>query len=239
MTEQAEKAPLQARFFTASGKPQSEHYSLPVDFYDGEVNEDVLHQAVKVFLGNQRQGTHKVKTRHEVSGGGRKIYKQKGTGNARQGSIRAPHWRGGGIVFGPTPRDYRTGIPRKVRQLARRSALNARAREGMLVVIEPISLKAPKTSVLLDLLGKIAPAGTRILVLTAAANPTLYLSARNVPYLNVLPYAEASTYDILASQVVVIESTALGEGLTPVSAEDAAADEAPTRKAPRSKKVSE
>src|SRR3989442_10232141 len=101
-------------------------------YFDGTVSEPVLHQAVKVFLNNQRQGTHQTKTRSFVSGGNQKPWKQKGTGRARQGSTRAPHWRGGGIVFGPHPRDYTTDIPRKVRQLARRSALNARAREGAL-----------------------------------------------------------------------------------------------------------
>ena len=116
-------------------------FALPADYFDGTVNEPVLHQAVKVYLNNQRQGTAKTKTRSFVSGGNQKPWKQKGTGRARQGSTRAPHWRGGGIVFGPIPRDYRTDIPRKVKQLARKSALNARAREGALHVVERFAFR--------------------------------------------------------------------------------------------------
>ena len=111
-------------------------FELPADLFDGTVHEPVLHQAVKTYLNNQRQGTAKTKTRSYVSGGNQKPWKQKGTGRARQGSTRAPHWRGGGIVFGPIPRDYRSDIPKKVRQLARHSALNARAREGSLLVVD-------------------------------------------------------------------------------------------------------
>ena len=118
------------------------------------MNEPVLHQAVKVFLNNQRQGTAKTKTRSFVSGGNQKPWKQKGTGRARQGSTRAPHWRGGGIVFGPIPRDYRTDIPRKVKQLARKSALNARAREGALHVVERFAFRRPKTAQLAGAAGE-------------------------------------------------------------------------------------
>ena len=132
-------------------------FALPADYFDGTVNEPVLHQAVKVYLNNQRQGTAKTKTRSFVSGGNQKPWKQKGTGRARQGSTRAPHWRGGGIVFGPIPRDYRTDIPRKVKQLARKSALNARAREGALHVVERFAFRAPKTAQLAGLLGEPGP----------------------------------------------------------------------------------
>ncbi len=197
------------RHFSAAGAARSEAFTLPGELFDGVVNEDVLHQAVKVYLANQRQGTHKVKTRREVSGGGRKPYKQKGTGNARQGSNRAPHWRGGGIAFGPSPRDYRADIPRKVRQLARRSALNARAREGQVVVVDPITLAKPSTSTLLGLLSKVVSSEGRVLILTGAISPSVYLSARNLPHVEVLPFAEAPAYDILHARTIVIESSAL------------------------------
>ena len=173
------------------------------------MNEPVLHQAVKVYLNNQRQGTHMTKSRSFVSGGNQKPWKQKGTGRARQGSTRAPHWRGGGIVFGPSPRDYRTEIPRKVRQLARKSALNARAREGAVHVVERLAFRAPKTAQLAGLLGSLGLDGRKALVLTAGHNPNAYLSGRNLPSVEVMAYPEASAYDILWSEVVVVEEGAL------------------------------
>jgi large subunit ribosomal protein L4 len=164
---------------------------------------------VKVYLNNQRQGTAKTKTRSFVSGGNQKPWKQKGTGRARQGSTRAPHWRGGGIVFGPIPRDYRTDIPRKVKQLARKSALNARAREGALHVVERFAFRAPKTAQLAGLLASLGLDGRKVLVLTAAANEAVYLSGRNLPTVEVLPYPEAAAYDILWAEAVVVEEGAL------------------------------
>src|SRR5512139_228708 len=143
---------LEAPLFSAAGARAAAGYALPEPFFDGTVNEPVLHQAVKVFLNNQRQGTAATKTRSFVSGGNQKPWRQKGTGRARQGSTRAPHWRGGGTVFGPQPRDYRTKIPVKVRQLARRSAFNARAREGALLVVESLAFDSPKTAQLVALL---------------------------------------------------------------------------------------
>src|SRR4026208_1609801 len=136
---------LEAAHYSPGGAKRDSAFSLPGDYFDGDVNQPVLHQAVKTYLNNQRQGTHMTKSRSFVSGGNQKPWKQKGTGRARQGSIRAPHWRGGGIVFGPTPRDYRTDIPRKVRQLARKSALNARAREGAVHVVERFAFRKPRT----------------------------------------------------------------------------------------------
>jgi large subunit ribosomal protein L4 len=162
-----------------------------------------------VYLNNQRQGTHMTKTRSFVSGGNQKPWKQKGTGRARQGSTRAPHWRGGGIVFGPSPRDYRTDIPRKVKQLARKSALNARAREGAVHVIERLAFRAPKTAQLVELLASLGVVGRKILVLTAGHNPNAYLSGRNLPGVEVMAYPEASAYDILWSEAVVVEEGAL------------------------------
>jgi large subunit ribosomal protein L4 len=205
---------IEAPHYAADGAKRGDNFALPEEYFDGAVNEPVLHQAVKVYLNNQRQGTHMTKSRSFVSGGNQKPWKQKGTGRARQGSIRAPHWRGGGIVFGPTPRDYRTEIPRKVRQLARRSALNARAREGALHVVERLAFRTPKTAQLAGLMGSLGLAGRKALVLTAAHNSNAYLSGRNLPTVEVMAYAEASAYDILWSDVVVIEEGAL-TGVTP------------------------
>jgi len=200
---------IEAPHYAADGAKRGGNFALPADYFDGTVNEPVLHQAVKVYLNNQRQGTHMTKSRSYVSGGNQKPWKQKGTGRARQGSIRAPHWRGGGIVFGPTPRDYRTEIPRKVRQLARRSALNARAREGALHVVERLAFRSPKTAQLAELLGSLGLAGRKALVLTAGHNINAYLSGRNLPSVEVMSYPEASAYHILWSDVVVVEEGAL------------------------------
>jgi large subunit ribosomal protein L4 len=200
---------IEAPHYSAAGAKRTSNFALPPDYFDGTVNEPALHQAVKVYLNNQRQGTHMTKSRSFVSGGNQKPWKQKGTGRARQGSIRAPHWRGGGIVFGPTPRDYRTEIPRKVRQLARKSALNARAREGAVHVLERLAFRAPRTAQLVELLESLGIGDRRALVLTAGHNPNAYLSGRNLPTVEVMSYPEASAYDILWSEVVVVEEGAL------------------------------
>src|SRR3954463_282697 len=130
-------------------------------------NTAVLHQAVVTQLANQRKGTHATKTRGMVAGGGKKPWRQKGTGRARQGSTRAPHWRGGGIVFGAHPRSYHQDVPRKVKSLARRSAFNQRPLDGQIAVIERLAPEAPKTRAFAELLGKVGVAGAkRVLILT-------------------------------------------------------------------------
>jgi large subunit ribosomal protein L4 len=222
---------IEAQYFSAAGAKRSAAFELPTEFFDGTVNEPVLHQAVKVYLNNQRQGTAKTKTRSFVSGGNQKPWKQKGTGRARQGSTRAPHWRGGGVVFGPIPRDYRTDIPRKVKQLARKSALNARAREGALHVVERFAFRRPKTAQLAALLASLGLDGRKVLLLTAAANEPLYLSGRNIPTVDVMPYPEASAYDILWAEAVVVEEGAL-TGVLPEPLADEP-EEAVTPKAPK------
>jgi large subunit ribosomal protein L4 len=228
---------IEAPHYTPSGAKRDASFALPADYFDGTVNEPVLHQAVKVFLNNQRQGTAATKTRGFVSGGNQKPWKQKGTGRARQGSTRAPHWRGGGTVFGPHPRDYRTEIPRKVKQLARKSALNARAREGALHVVERFAFRAPRTAQLAGLLGSLGLDGRKVLVLTAGPNESVYLSGRNLPIVEVLPYFEASAYDVLWSDAVVVEEGAL-TGMMPEPLPDepeAEAKERTQRKRPAPK----
>lgn len=200
---------IDAPHYSATGEPRKESFALPGELFDGTVNEAVLHQAVKTYLGNQRQGTHKTKSRAEVSGGGKKPWKQKGTGRARQGTTRAVHWRGGGVVFGPTPRDYRTDIPKKVRQLARRSGFNAKAREGNLHVVESLAYDAPKTAQIIALVERLGLTGKRVLVLTDGNKPAVYLSARNVQRLEVLPFVEATAYDLLLAEALVVEAGAL------------------------------
>ena len=223
---------IEAPHYSSAGAKRDANFALPAEYFDGTVNEPVLHQAVKVYLNNQRQGTHMTKTRSFVSGGNQKPWKQKGTGRARQGSTRAPHWRGGGIVFGPSPRDYRTDIPRKVKQLARKSALNARAREGAVHVIERLAFRAPKTAQLVELLASLGVAGRKVLVLTAGHNANAYLSGRNLPGVEVMAYQEAAAYDILWSEAVVVEEGAL-TGVMP----EPLAEETETEKAERTQQA--
>jgi large subunit ribosomal protein L4 len=200
---------MTARFFTAAGEP-GDAVQLPEELFDGVVHEAALHQTIKAYLANQRQGNASTKTRAEVKGGGKKIWRQKGTGRARQGSIRAPHWRGGGIVFGPSPRSYRQDVPKKMRSLARRSAFNQRALNGEITVLESWNLEAPKTKQVLSLLGKMGVADSkRVLLLTDGSKETVYRSARNLPNVEVLPFSQASAYDVLKARQVVIEQGAL------------------------------
>ncbi len=224
---------IEAAHYSASGAKHKAAFELPADFFDGTVHEPVLHQAVKTYLNNQRQGTAKTKTRSFVSGGNQKPWKQKGTGRARQGTTRAPHWRGGGIAFGPIPRDYRSDIPRKVRQLARRSALNARAREGSLVVVENMTFEAPKTRQLTGLLDKMGLEGKKVLVLSNGLNRNLYLSGRNLESAQVMSFTDASAYDVLWADAVVVEQGALIGEAPPERAEVTHADEAKAAKSAR------
>ena len=203
----AETKTFEAPVFTAQGK-QGGTRQLP-EMFDGIVNVPVMHQAVKAFLANRRQGTAKTKTRGEVTGGNQKPWKQKGTGRARQGSTRAPNWPGGGTVFGPQPRSYTQIVPKQVRQLARKSALNARAREQAVILVDALSYSAPKTKAMTQFLASLGVADKKVLLLTDGVKPNVYLSARNLGRAHVMPYSDASTYHILWSDVVVIESSAL------------------------------
>jgi len=204
----ANETKFEAPAFTAKGASRTA-VTLPETLFDGTVHMPAMHQAVKAFLANQRQGTAATKTRGFVVGGNQKPWKQKGTGRARQGSTRAPHWVGGGTVFGPTPRSYAQYVPRQVRALARKSALNARARENAIAVVDAFTFDAPKTSVLRALVEKLGGVDKKVLILTNGVNQNLFLSGRNLPRVHVMPYSDVSTYHILWSDLVVIEEGAL------------------------------
>jgi large subunit ribosomal protein L4 len=200
---------FKAAAFTAGGT-ERERVDLPADLFDGTINMPVMHQAVKAYLGNQRLGLAYTKTRGLVTGGNQKPWKQKGTGRARQGSRRAPHFVGGGTVFGPTGRKYNQTVPRQIRTLARKSALNARAREDALIVIDNFNYDKPSTKQLISLLGALGVTDRKVLVLTDGAKQNVFLSGRNLKRTHVMPYADVSTYHILWSDVVLVESNALG-----------------------------
>ncbi|HRN51974.1 MAG TPA: 50S ribosomal protein L4 [Gemmatimonadaceae bacterium] len=230
---------FQAAAFTALGTPR-DAVQLPTATFDGTVNMPVMHQAVKAMLANQRQGTHATKTRRWVTGGNQKPWKQKGTGRARQGSTRAPHFVGGGTVFGPQPRGYEQKVPRQIKALARKSALNARARENSVIVIDRFAYEAPKTSQLVQLLARLEVTHKKALILTDGVKPMVYLSGRNIPNVVVMPYSDASTYDILWSDVVLVEAGAIGHELSPVAekaVEKVKVKKAASKKAPKAEKA--
>jgi large subunit ribosomal protein L4 len=214
----AETTTFEAAAYTSQGTAR-ERVRLPETLFDGTVNMPVMHQAVKAFLANQRQGNASTKTRGYVVGGNQKPWKQKGTGRARQGSTRAPHWVGGGTVFGPTPRAYDEYVPRQVRALARKSAFNARARENAIYVIDQFSYDAPRTKALLGLVSRIGIGEHKVLVLTDGVKPNVFLSGRNLPNVHVMPYSDVSTYHLLWSDVVLIEGGAIGHTLAPIKEE--------------------
>src|SRR6185312_1138052 len=207
---------FEAAAYTANGTAR-DHVALPEAVFDGTINMPVMHQAVKAYLANQRQGNAMTKTRGFVAGGNQKPWRQKGTGRARQGSIRAPHWVGGGTVFGPIPRSYAEYVPKQVRALARKSAFNARAREGSVIVVDAFSYDAPKTSRLAAFVERLGVADQKLLILTDGVKSNLHLSGRNLPSVHVLPYSDVSAYHILWSDVVVIEGGAIGQTLEPIA----------------------
>ncbi|WP_112179280.1 MULTISPECIES: 50S ribosomal protein L4 [Paraliobacillus] len=172
-----------------------------------EPNEHVLHDAVVMQQASRRQGTHAVKNRSAVRGGGRKPWRQKGTGRARQGTIRAPQWVGGGVVFGPTPRSYSYKLPKKVRRLALRSALSSKVKEDSLIVLEGLAFNAPKTKEFVNLLN-VLKVDTKVLIVTADKDEVVARSANNLPNAKVLPVSEVNVIDLLTHDKLILTKDA-------------------------------
>jgi large subunit ribosomal protein L4 len=190
---------------------------LADEVFAAEVNEHLLYEAVRHYLACQRRGTHKTKTRGEVSGGGRKPWRQKGTGRARHGSIRSPLWRHGGTVHGPVPRDYSYRLPRKMLLGALRSALSAKLRDGELKVIRSFDLPDHKTRTMKAVLERLQAAKT-VLLVDNDNNRNLILGSRNLPGVTLVSSRELTTYDLLGHQQVLLSEAAakkLSEGLKP------------------------
>ena len=175
-----------------------------------EPNEAVVHLVVRNHLANCRQGTQSALTRAEVSGGGKKPWRQKGTGHARQGSTRAPQWTHGGIAFAPKPRSYKFHVNKKVRRLALKSVLSAKAKEGNLVVVDAIKLDEIKTATFRKFLEAVKADGKAVVV-TPAVDMTVYRSARNLPGVLTAPAAQLSVYDILNAKYLVVDQAALAK----------------------------
>lgn len=171
--------------------------------FGSEVNEPLLHQAVVAYLANKRQGTASTKTRGEVRGGGRKPWRQKGTGRARHGSIRSPIWVGGGTVFGPKPRDYRQQLPKKMRRAAVRSALSAKVNAGDLIVLDELKVTEPKTRIMAKVLQKLQAADGALIV-TAQKDVLLERSTRNIPGVSLLNAQDLNAYDVLRGRKLII-----------------------------------
>lgn len=218
---------MKAKAYSSTGEARSEEVDLPEPLFDGTVHEGALHQVITAHRANQRQGTASTKDRSTISGGSRKPWRQKGTGRARHGSIRSPIWRGGAVTFGPEPRDFDVRVPKKMKRLAKQSALNARAREENLLLVEPLELESPSTSTVASLLEALGVDGRRVLVLTDGLKRNVYLSARNLPDVEVRTWGDASALDLISAHVLVVEEGAwLGAGEAG-GEDDEAADEEP------------
>ena len=193
--------------------PQGEETGRTVNLDDAvfgiKPNDHAIYLDVKQYLANQRQGTHKAKERAEIAGSTKKIKKQKGTGTARAGSIKSPVFRGGGRVFGPRPRDYSFKLNRKLKQLARRSALSYKAQGQQITVLENLTLDTPKTKHYLDLLNGLSLSGHKSLLVTKAVNKNVVLSARNLQHARVITADQLNTYDILHANHLIINEDAV------------------------------
>ncbi len=185
-----------------------ETLELNASIFDTEVNGAVLHEVVKNYLANQRQGTHAAKTRAEVRGGGRKPFRQKGTGNARQGTISAPHYVGGGVVFAKKPRDFSYKLPKKVKRVALKSALSSKFKSEELIVLDELAFESIKTKQVVEMLEKIG-AGKKPLLMTEAVNKNVLFSARNIPGVKTSFIGQMNVYDILNSDTLVLTKAAV------------------------------
>lgn len=191
------------------GSKTGEQIDLADEIFGVEPNDHAIYLAVKSYNANQRQGTSKSKERGEVSGGGKKPWKQKGRGGSRAGTTRSPLWVGGGTIFGPRPIDHREDLPKKIKRLARKSALSYKVKDNQLVVVEDFSIEQPKTKEFIKILESLDIKGKKVLVLTGTHQSIIYKSGRNIPKVNIMEAAKASTYAILNNQVLVLQKSAV------------------------------
>ncbi|MDU5108487.1 MULTISPECIES: 50S ribosomal protein L4 [unclassified Clostridium] len=194
--------------FNQEGK-QVGDIQLNNNVFGVEVNTDAMHQVVVALLANKRQGTQSAKTRAEVRGGGIKPWRQKGTGRARQGSIRSPQWIKGGIVFAPKPRDYRVSVPKSMRRVAMKSALTSKVQDNQMVVLEALSFEAPKTKNMVEVLK--AFDAKKTLIVTGESNEVLYKSARNIADVQIMPVNNINVYDLLKFEKLIITKDAVSK----------------------------
>ena len=194
--------------FNKEGK-QVGDFQLNENVFGVEVNQNAMHQVVVALLANKRQGTQSAKTRAEVRGGGIKPWRQKGTGRARQGSIRAPQWIKGGIVFAPKPRDYRVSVPKSMRRVALKSALTSKVQAGEMIVMEDLAFEAIKTKQVAEMLKTLGY--NKTLIVTAESNEVAYKSARNIAGVSVIPANNINVYDLLKFEKVIMTKDAVSK----------------------------
>ncbi|MFZ6033064.1 MAG: 50S ribosomal protein L4 [Melioribacter sp.] len=195
--------------YKIDGTKSGEQIELSKDIFEIEPNDHVLYLAVKAYLANQRQGTHKAKEKSEVRGGGRKPWRQKGRGGARAGSIRSPLWVGGGRIFGPKPRNYRQKLNKKVVQLARKSALSYKSKANQIIVVEDFDFEQPQTKKFVEVLKALNLSGKKTLLLTNGTLKNVYKSGRNIDRVSIVEANKASVYDLLNNQVLMLQKSAV------------------------------
>ncbi len=200
---------MKVDIYNKDGKPSGNQIELPADIFELQPNEHAVWLSVKAYLAHQRQGTSKTKNRWEVSGGGRKPWKQKGRGTARSGSNRSPIWVGGGNIHGPKPRTYDMKMPKQMRQLARRSAFSMKLQAGQIRVVEDFTFDAIKTKSMVAVTKAFDTEDKKVLLLTPESNLTLWKSGRNIPNFFVKIAEKASTYDILNNKMLLIQQSAI------------------------------
>ena len=199
---------MQLEIVDIKGKKTGRSVDLPEEIFGAEPNNHVIYLAVKQYLAAQRQGTHKVKTRAEVKGASRKLHRQKGTGGSRKGNIRNPLYKGGGTIFGPKPHSYDIKLNRKVKDLAKISALSHKAKENAIVVVEDVKMDAPKTRNFMDILGALKIAEKKTMFVMPEYNDNVQMSIRNIPSVLGVLLSDINTYDIMNSDVVVLTESA-------------------------------
>lgn len=202
---------MELEVYKKDGTPSGEKISLDPNVFGIEPNDHAIYLAVRAYLANKRQGTHKTKTRAEVSGTGKKPWRQKHTGRARVGSFRSPLWKGGGTIFGPVPRDYSISLPEKVKKLARKSALSYRAKESDIKIVEDFTFEEPKTKNMFSILKALKLESKKTLFIVPQTDKKLYLASRNIPNLNIIEANKVSTYDIMNNKVLLFQKSAVEE----------------------------
>jgi large subunit ribosomal protein L4 len=200
---------MKLEIYKIDGTKSGETITLEKNVFGIEPNDHVIYLTVKAHLANKRQGTHKAKERNEVRGGGRKPWKQKGRGTARAGTIRSPLWVGGGTIFGPKPRDYSQNLNKKVKKLARKSAFSYKAKADQIIIVEDFNFDEPKTKEFNSVLKSLNITGKKTLLLTSENLENVYKSGRNIPKVDVLEATNASTYDIVNNQVLLLQKGAV------------------------------
>jgi large subunit ribosomal protein L4 len=201
---------MQVKVLNIQGQETGRTVELPEDIFGIEPNDHAIYLAVKQYLAAQRQGTHKVKTRAEVHGASRKLHRQKGTGGSRKGNIRNPLYKGGGTVFGPKPHKYEIKLNRKVKDLAKMSALAYKAKENAILIVEDVNLESPKTKTFAGILDSLKVGEKKIMFVTAEYNDNVYASSRNIPSVLTTLLSDVNTYDLVNSEAIVLtESAAL------------------------------